>query len=76
MGVVLEGGNGSTDDLPSCSHYMLQGLPAGCGAAAVPHSDAAGQDALGGPAVESRQDGMMETGALALLSLWRKWGHY
>ena len=37
---VLEGGQGGTDDLLSCSRCALQGLPAGC-SAAIPHSDAA-----------------------------------
>ena len=45
---VLKGGEGGTDDPLSCSYYALQGLPAGYSPAAVPHSDAAGQDALGG----------------------------
>ena len=54
---VLDGGEGGTNDLLSCSHYALQGLPTGCSAAAVPHSDAAGQDALGGSLVEGAHDG-------------------
>ena len=54
---LLEGGEGGTDDLLSCSHYALQGPPTGCSAAAVPHSGAAGQDALGGSPVEGAHDG-------------------
>ena len=54
---VLEGGERGADDPLSCSHYALQGLPAGCSAAAVPHSDAAGQDALCGSTVEGVYDG-------------------
>ena len=54
---VLEGGERGVDDPLSCSHYALQGLPAGCSAAAVPHSDAAFQDALGGSTVEGVHDG-------------------
>ena len=53
----LGGRGGGTDDLLSCSHYALQGSPTGCSAAAVPHSDAAGQDALGGSPVEGAHDG-------------------
>ena len=50
---VLVGGERGADDPLSCSHYALQqGLPAGCSAAAVRHSDAAGQDALGGSTVK------------------------
>ena len=45
------------DNPLSCSHYALQGFPAGCSAAAVPHSDAAGQDALGGSTLEVVHDG-------------------
>ncbi len=43
---VLEGGEGDTNDLLSCSHYPLKGLAAGRVAGAIPHSDAARQDAL------------------------------
>ena len=33
---------------PAALHYALQGLTVGGSAAPVPHSDAAGQDALNG----------------------------
>ncbi len=52
---VLEGG-GDTYNLLSCSHYPLKGLAAGRVAGAVPHSDAAGQDALDGVSVEGAHD--------------------
>ncbi len=66
---VLEGGERDTNDLLSCSHYPLKGLAVGRVAGAIPHSDAASQDALDGASVESAHDGV---GALALLSLRRK----
>ncbi len=66
---VLEGGERDTNDLLSCSHYPLKGLAAGRVAGAIPHSDAASQDALDGASVEGAHDG---AGALALLSLRRK----
>ncbi len=54
MGVVdvLEGGERDTNDLLSCSHYPLKGLAAGRVAGAIPHSDAASQNALDGASVE------------------------
>ncbi len=58
---VLEGGERDTNDLLSCSHYLLKGLAAGRVAGAIPHSDAASQDALDGA-----------SWSLALLSLRRK----
>ncbi len=54
---VLEGGERDTNDLLSCSHYALKGLAAGCVASAMPHSDAASQDALDGASVEAAHDG-------------------
>ncbi len=45
---ALEGGERDTNDLLSCSHYPLKGLAAGRVAGAIPHSDAASQDALDG----------------------------
>jgi len=66
---VLDGEMEGTDDLLSCSRYALQGFLVGCGEAVVPHSDAAGQNAL---VVPQYKVDMMDTGALALLSLWRK----
>ncbi len=64
------GGRGrDTNDLLSCSHYPLKGLAAGRVAGAIPHSDAASQNALDGASVEGAHDGV---GALALLSLRRK----
>ncbi len=48
---VLEGGERDTNDLLSCSHYPLKGLAAGRVAGAIPHSDAASQDALDGAVV-------------------------
>ncbi len=54
---VLEGGERDTNDLLSCSHYALKGLAAGCVAGAIPHSDAASQDALDGASVEGAHDG-------------------
>ncbi len=62
---VLEGGERDT----SCSHYPLKGLAAGRVAGAIPHSDAASQDALDGASVEGAHDGV---GALALSGLQRK----
>lgn len=47
---VLQGGEGSIYDLPSCVRNMLQGS-AVVSAAPAPFSDSAGQDALKGPPV-------------------------
>lgn len=41
-GNILEGGT----HLLSSAHNALKALAAGCGAGAVPHDDAAGQDVL------------------------------
>ncbi len=46
---VLEGGERDTNDLLNCSHYPLKGLAAGRVAGAIPHSDAASQNALDVP---------------------------
>ncbi len=54
---VLEGGERDTNDLLSCSHYPLKGLAAGRVAGAIPHSDAASQNALDGASVEGAHDG-------------------
>ncbi len=58
-GVVnfLEGGERDTNDLLSCSHYPLKGLAEGRVAGAIPHSDAASQNALDGASVEGAHDG-------------------
>ena len=53
----LEGGERDANDLLSCSHYVLQSLPAGRVAGAIPHSDATSQDALNGASVEGAHDG-------------------
>ncbi len=58
---VLEGGERDTNDLLSCSHYPLKGLAAGRVAGAIPHSDAASQNALDGA---SEKVHMMGAGAL------------
>ena len=60
---VLEGGERDTNDLLSCSHYALQSLPAGRVAGAIPHSDAAGQNALDGASVEGVHDGGWGSGS-------------
>ncbi len=60
---VLEGGERDTNDLLSCSHYALKGLAAGCVASAIPHSDAASQDALDGASVEGAHDGGQGSGS-------------
>ncbi len=60
---VLEGGERDTNDLLSCSHYALKDLAAGCVASAVPHSDAASQDALDGASVEGAHDGGRGSGS-------------
>ncbi len=54
---VLEGGERDTNDLLSCSHYPLKGLAVGRVAGAIPHSDAASQNALDGASVEGAHDG-------------------
>ncbi len=59
----LEGGERDTNDLLSCSHYPLKGLAAGHVAGAIPHSDAASQDALDGASVESAHDGGRGSGS-------------
>ncbi len=53
---VLKGGERDTNDLLSCSHYPLKGLAAGRVAGAIPHSDAASQNALDGASVEGAHD--------------------
>ncbi len=60
---VLEGVERDTNDLLSCSHYALKGLAAGCVASAIPHSDAASQDALDGASVEGAHDGGRDSGS-------------
>ncbi len=60
---VLEGGERDTNDLLSCSHYLLKGLAAGRVAGAIPHSDAASQDALDGASVEGAHDGGRGSGS-------------
>ncbi len=60
---VLEGGERDTDDLLSCSHYPLKGLAAGRVAGAIPHSDAASQNALDGASVEGAHDGGQGSGS-------------
>ncbi len=52
-----------TNDLLSCSHYPLKGLAAGRVAGAIPHSDAASQDALDGASVEGAHDGGRGSGS-------------
>ncbi len=60
---VLEGGERDTNNLLSCSHYPLKWLAAGCVAGAVPHSNAASQDALDGASVEGAHDGGWSSGS-------------
>ncbi len=60
---VLEGGERDTNDLLSCSHYPLKGLAAGHVAGAIPHSDAASQNALDGASVEGAHDGGRGSGS-------------
>ncbi len=67
---VLEGGERDTNDLLSCSHYPLKGLAAGRVAGAIPHSDAASQNALDGASVEGCT--WWGPGLWPLLSLRRK----
>ncbi len=56
--VECPGGRGErdTNNLLSCSHYPLEGLAVGRVAGAIPHSDAAGQDALDGASVEGAHE--------------------
>ncbi len=60
---VLEGGERDTNNLLSCSHYSLKGLAAGRVAGAIPHSDAASQNALDGASVEGAHDGGRGSGS-------------
>ncbi len=60
---VLEGGERDTNNLLSCSHYPLKGLVAGRVGGAIPHSDAASQDALDGASVEGAHDGGRGSGS-------------
>ncbi len=60
---VLEGGKRHTNNLLSCSHYSLKGLAAGRVAGAIPHSDAASQNALNGASVEGVHDGGRGSGS-------------
>lgn len=46
---VPQGGEWSTNDLPVCVHYALQGSPVVVRAASAPHSDTPGEDALSVP---------------------------
>ncbi len=59
----LEGGERDTNNLLSCSHYPLKGLAAGRVAGAIPHSDAASQNALDGVSVEGVHDGGRGSGS-------------
>ncbi len=68
---VLEGGERDTNDLLSCSHYPLKGLAAGHVAGAIPHSDAASQNALDGASAEGAHDGGRGFGSSELApKLW------
>ncbi len=58
---VLEGGKRDTNDLLSC--YPLKALAAGRVAGAIPHSDAASQNALDGAPVEGAHDGGRGSGS-------------
>ncbi len=60
---VLERGERDTNNLLSCSHYVLKGLAAGRVAGAIPHSDAASQNALNGASVEGAHDGGRGSGS-------------
>ncbi len=60
---VLEGGERDTNNLLSCSHCPLEGLAAERVAGAIPHSDAASQDALDGASVEGAHDGGRGSGS-------------
>ncbi len=60
---VLEGGERDTNYLLSCSHNPLKGLAAGRVAGAIPHSDAASQNALDGASVEGVHDGGRGSGS-------------
>ncbi len=60
---VLEGGERDTNYLLSCSHYPLKGLAAGHVAGAIPHSDAASQNALDGASVEGVHYGGRDSGS-------------
>ncbi len=60
---VLEGEERDTNNLLSCSHYSLKGLAAGRVAGAIPHSDAASQDALDGASVKGAHDGGRGSGS-------------
>lgn len=51
VSVLMSGERGCNDGL-SCPRYAMEGLAAGCSAAFVPHSDAAGWNALRGSCVE------------------------
>ncbi len=70
---VLEGGERDTNDLLSCSHYLLKGLAAGRVAGAIPHSDAASQNALDGAHDGGRGSGSREAVVLSWLVLQCCW---
>ncbi|XP_056608145.1 uncharacterized protein LOC130425787 [Triplophysa dalaica] len=59
---VLEGGR-DTNDLFSCSHYVLKGLAAERITVDIPHSDAASQKTLGGASVKGADDGSWGSGS-------------
>lgn len=56
-------GRGGTNDLLSCSNCVLQSFPAGSGAVSIPHSYAAGQDALKGGTVKGALNGDWGSGS-------------
>ncbi len=51
------------NDSTAFSHYPLKGLAAGRVAGAIPHSDAASQNALDGASVEGAHDGGRGSGS-------------
>ncbi len=60
-GNIQDEGERGTDDLCSCVHCPLEGLPVCYNTVHIPDSDAAGQHALNGTPVESGEDGWRET---------------
>ncbi len=56
---IQDGGKRGTDDLCSCVHRPLKGFAVCCTIVPVPDSDAAGQHALNGSPVESRESHLL-----------------
>ena len=69
---VWDRGECDSDDCFSRPHHSLQVLAVQLGAVSEPGGDAATQEALYSPSVESGENGEWEVGLLSLLRKWRR----